>query len=92
MLLWQKVWVESRDELYEELKDNGIHSRRYFYPLIPDFPMYRDVPSADPANLPVARDVVRRIPCLPIYPDLELAQVEKICGQVARLVRPLVQA
>jgi dTDP-4-amino-4,6-dideoxygalactose transaminase len=82
----------SRDELYEELKDNGIHSRRYFYPLIPDFPMYREVPSADPANLPVAKDVVRRILCLPIYPDLELAQVEKICGLVARPVRPRVEA
>ena len=36
----------SRDELYQKLKDNGIHPRRYFYPLISDFPMYRGLPSA----------------------------------------------
>ena len=44
----------TRDELYELLKDQGIHARRYFYPLISDFPMYRGLPSAAPANLPVA--------------------------------------
>ncbi|MGZ8546854.1 MAG: DegT/DnrJ/EryC1/StrS family aminotransferase, partial [Sulfuricurvum sp.] len=31
----------SRDELYQQLRDNNIFARRYFYPLISDFPMYR---------------------------------------------------
>jgi dTDP-4-amino-4,6-dideoxygalactose transaminase len=60
----------SRDALYQELIDNHIHGRRYFYPLISDFPMYRDLPSAAPGNLPRAREAAARILCLPIYPSL----------------------
>jgi len=60
----------SRDALYQRLREHGIFSRRYFYPLISDMPMYRGLPSAAPANLPVARQVANEILCLPIYPGL----------------------
>jgi dTDP-4-amino-4,6-dideoxygalactose transaminase len=68
----------SRDALYEKLKEYGIHPRRYFYPLISDFPMYRKLTSADPANLPVAAMAASQVLCLPIYPDLPISKVEKI--------------
>ncbi len=61
----------SRDELYQKLKDHGINGRRYFYPLISDFPMYRGLPSSAPSNLPVAADAAKRVLCLPIYPALD---------------------
>ena len=67
-----------RDALYHKLKANGIHPRRYFYPLIADFPMYRGLPSANRDNLPVAHAAAQKILCLPIYPDLETAAVEQI--------------
>jgi len=70
----------SRDGLYELLRTHGIHARRYFYPLISDFPMYRGLPSADPDRLPVARSASLRVLCLPIYPDLSDAEVENICA------------
>jgi dTDP-4-amino-4,6-dideoxygalactose transaminase len=60
----------SRDALYQKLKDHGINGRRYFYPLISDFPMYRGLPSSAPSNLPVAADAAQRVLCLPIYPAL----------------------
>jgi len=60
----------ARDELYGLLRRRGIHARRYFYPLISDFPMYRELPSAARANLPVAAAAADRILCLPIYPTL----------------------
>jgi dTDP-4-amino-4,6-dideoxygalactose transaminase len=60
----------SRDALYQKLRDNEVYARRYFYPLISDFPMYRGMPSAAPANLPVARKVASEVLCLPIYPTL----------------------
>lgn len=60
----------SRDELYQKLKDNNIFARRYFYPLISDFPMYRGLVSAEQQKLTVATDVANRIICLPIYPSL----------------------
>lgn len=68
----------SRDELYDTLKQRGIHARRYFFPLISEFPMYRGLPSAQRANLPVATDAASKILCLPIYPALEAAVVEEI--------------
>lgn len=71
-----------RDRLYELLRDQGIVVRRYFYPLISDFPMYRGLPSAEPSNLPVARQVASRVLCLPIYPDLADEDVERICDLV----------
>lgn len=60
----------SRDQLYDKLKEYGVFARRYFYPLITDFPMYRGLPSASPANLPVASEAARQVMCLPIYPAL----------------------
>ena len=68
----------SRDALYQKLKDNNIHTRRYFSPLISDFPMYRGLPSATASNLPVAKKAASEIICLPIYPDLEVETLSKI--------------
>ena len=72
----------SRDDLYQKLKDNGIHPRRYFYPLISGFSMYRWLPSAHRENLPVATSTAQDILCLPIYPDLDY----EIIDSVARLI------
>ncbi|MCX7113473.1 MAG: DegT/DnrJ/EryC1/StrS family aminotransferase [Proteobacteria bacterium] len=68
----------SRDELNQKLKHNGIHPRRYFYPLISDFPMYRGLPSAHRENLPTATVLARQVLCLPIYPDLDMSIVDEI--------------
>ena len=72
-----------RDALYQRLRDHGIYARRYFYPLISEFPMYRGLASASPSNLPVASTVSRQILCLPIYPALASSDVE----QIALLIR-----
>ncbi|MEL7588550.1 MAG: DegT/DnrJ/EryC1/StrS family aminotransferase [Prolixibacteraceae bacterium] len=74
----------SRDELYEKLKRNQIMGRRYFYPLISQFPTYRGLPSAQPENLPVAENVSRRVICLPMYPDLTEKEIEEI----TEVIRP----
>lgn len=67
-----------RDGLHEKLRAAGIHARRYFHPLITEFPMYRDLPSAAPANLPMATTAARQVLCLPIYPGLETRDIERI--------------
>ena len=69
----------SRDELYTRMKSKNIHPRRYFYPLISEFPMYRALPSARRENLPQAAAVSRQVLCLPIYPALKLEGVDEIC-------------
>ena len=68
----------NRDGVYEKLRAHNILARRYFFPLISDFPMYRGMPSAHPDNLPVANATAKQVLCLPIYPGLSLDQVEKI--------------
>lgn len=73
----------SRDELYEKMRENGLYPRRYFYPLISDFPMYRGLPSSNPENLPVATRVASQVLCLPIYPDLAMDVVDEICHLIS---------
>ena len=73
----------SRDALYDHLKTKGIHPRRYFYPLISEFPMYLGLPSANPERLPLAINAASQVLCLPIYPDLSLDTVETICRLIA---------
>lgn len=73
----------TRDQLYENLKAYGINARRYFYPLISEFSMYRGLPSSTRDNLPVATRISRQVLCLPIYPDLDLGTVDKIINLIA---------
>jgi dTDP-4-amino-4,6-dideoxygalactose transaminase len=70
---------KTRDELYEELKKNNIFGRRYFYPLISQFPTYRGLDSALPGKMPVAEKITEEVICLPIYPDLSNQQINYIC-------------
>ena len=82
-ILIEETYHLSRDELYDYLRSKNIHPRRYFFPLISDFPMYQALPSADPATLRVASKAALRVLCLPIYPDLSLQVVEEICRLIA---------
>jgi dTDP-4-amino-4,6-dideoxygalactose transaminase len=67
----------NRDTLYEKLKEWNVHTRRYFYPLICDYPCYRSI--SVNGSLPVARRVAEQILTLPIYDSLDLYDVEAIC-------------
>ena len=80
----QLKYGKSRDALYEKLKRNNIYGRRYFYPLISHFPIYRGLDSARSANLPVAEKIAKEVICLPIYPDLNTEDVLKISKNMAR--------
>ncbi|MDO8786813.1 MAG: dTDP-4-amino-4,6-dideoxy-D-glucose aminotransferase VioA [Sulfuritalea sp.] len=82
-ILVQEDYPLHRDALYQKLHDNGIHARRYFYPLISDFPMYRGMPSAVHSNLPVARKVAEQVICLPIFPALGSEDGDNIISLVA---------
>jgi dTDP-4-amino-4,6-dideoxygalactose transaminase len=73
-----------RDGLYQHLKEHGIYSRRYFYPLISDFPMYRGLPSAQRSNLPVAATASDRVLCLPIYPAMTAEDQHRVIDLVRK--------
>jgi len=75
--VYEEEFGMSRDQLYEKLKEYNIYSRRYFNPLVCNFACYKSVAIKDP--LTVARKATERILTLPIYYDLSLDDVRKIC-------------
>ncbi|CAO4149440.1 DegT/DnrJ/EryC1/StrS family aminotransferase [Methylorubrum thiocyanatum] len=83
-ILIEPEYPIARDALYEALKRDGIHPRRYFHPLISDFPAYRTLPSARREDLPVAATAADRVLCLPIYPDLDPAVIARIVRRIAQ--------
>lgn len=69
LLIDSDMFGASRDDVYERLKAQGVYARRYFFPLISEFPMYRGcVGASECAN---AYEASRKIICLPMYPHLE---------------------
>ena len=74
----------SRDALYTKLKENNIFGRRYFYPLISNFPVYRGLESAKQENLPIANKLANQVLCLPMYADLSDLKVEKILAVICK--------
>jgi dTDP-4-amino-4,6-dideoxygalactose transaminase len=74
----------TRDQLYDKLKRNNIYSRRYFYPLISDFPMYKEYESAQHSNLRIASKVAPKILCLPIYSNLKMEDQQRIVDLIRK--------
>jgi len=78
ILIDKDKFGKTRDGIYEELKKHNIYCRRYFYPLISQFPTYKGLESAQPGKMPVAEKVTEEVICLPIYPDLSAEEVNMI--------------
>ena len=70
----------TRNEIYEKLKLNGINARKYFFPLTNSFECYRNYPTAGVEKTPVAQHLALRVLTLPLYADLQLDDVERICN------------
>lgn len=68
----------SRDALYFKMKEMKVLGRRYFYPLISDFPTYRGLESASPDNLPHARKLADSVICLPMHHQLSDSDVDRV--------------
>ena len=77
----------SRDALHARLAEAQIQSRRYFYPLLSNLAMYRDLPSAAPDNLPVANRAADQVLCLPIYPELAEADQDRVIEAIRGAAR-----
>jgi dTDP-4-amino-4,6-dideoxygalactose transaminase len=66
-----------RDVIFNKLIENGVKTRKYFYPLASDSVFLKQEKNIED-SIPVARSVSDRVLCLPIYPGLELSIVKKI--------------
>jgi len=63
----------TRDQLYYKLRKNGIYARRYFFPLITDFKIYKSKSSFN-----IAKKISNKVICLPIYPELKIKSIDLI--------------
>lgn len=75
----------SRDDIYNELQKHCIYTRKYFYPLTNTFSCFAGM--FDVQKTPTALWVSERILCLPMYADLELEVVDKICAVIGSKIR-----
>lgn len=78
----QAGFGETRDALCDRLRGQGIVARRYFHPLISEFPLYRGMAGADPANLPVATRLAREVLCLPLHAGMDEADAHGVARAV----------
>ncbi|MBI5134899.1 DegT/DnrJ/EryC1/StrS family aminotransferase [Candidatus Uhrbacteria bacterium] len=81
------AYGKTRDEVYNLLKQHNIYARRYFYPLITQFPTYKEILTANPKDLPFAEKITEQVLCLPIYPNLAKDEVILICELIRNNVR-----
>lgn len=78
VLIDAEQYGHARDYVYEILREQNIYGRRYFFPLISQFPSYRGLASSKPENLPIATKVADQVICLPIYPELPHKSINQI--------------
>ena len=74
----------TRDEVHAILKENGIVARKYFYPLTNSFECYQNYPTAGAEKTPVASYVAERVLTLPLFADLSLEDVDRICDIILK--------
>jgi dTDP-4-amino-4,6-dideoxygalactose transaminase len=67
----------TRNDVHELLQEHNIFSRKYFYPLTNSFECYRDRFNSE--ETPVAQYIADRVLTLPLYSDLALEDVDRIC-------------
>lgn len=78
----EKTFGSSRNEVFEALAEEGIGARKYFYPLTNTFDCFHG--KYDPSLTPVALHISKRVLTLPLYADLALEDVDRICDTVLK--------
>ena len=81
-VVFTDAYGETRDQAALRLQAKGYFPRKYFYPCTNAFPFLKG--RVDPGYTPIAEDISRRVLTLPLYADLELADVEQICRILRR--------
>ena len=80
VLIDPQIFGATRDDVFDALDAVNVGARKYFYPLVSDFACYRSVYSSD--RTPVAKKAASQVLTLPMYADLALTDVDRICDAV----------
>lgn len=81
----EEIFGASRNEVFEKLEKNGVGARKYFYPLTNSFDCFHG--KYDVSLTPTALHVSKRVLTLPLYADLSLEDVDRICGIIMQCKR-----
>lgn len=82
IIIDENIFGKSRNDVMSDLADNGIGARKYFYPLTNTFDCFDG--KYDASETPVALQLSRRVLTLPLYADLALDDVDRICDIILR--------
>lgn len=74
----------TRDEVFAMLEEHDIIARKYFYPLTNSVDCYADYPTAGADRTPVAKRIADGVITLPLYADLTIDVVDKICDIILK--------
>ncbi|MCH5199490.1 MAG: DegT/DnrJ/EryC1/StrS family aminotransferase [Oscillospiraceae bacterium] len=77
VLFDEAVFGSNRDEVFTKLAENGIYARKYFYPLTNTFDCYKGMFTTD--NTHIALEISMKVLTLPLYADLSMDDVDRIC-------------
>ena len=69
----------SRDEVFDYLKEKGINTKKYFYPLVTDYACYK---GKYDDNLPVSRMISEQVLCLPLYGEMTNEEVSNVISSI----------
>lgn len=78
----KKIFGKSRDEVMDELKQQEIFTRKYFYPLINDYECYKN--NYDSDETPIAKKISDNVLTIPMYAGLDLEDVDRICDIILK--------
>jgi len=82
VIIDEKIYGASRNEIHEKLAENGIFARKYFYPLTSTFDCFHG--RFDSGRTPVAVHISKRVLTLPMYADLASDDIDRICDIVLK--------
>lgn len=74
----------TRDEVFARLKEHNVIARKYFYPLTNSFTCYASLPTAGEDKTPVAKRIAERVLTLPLFADLTVENVDRICDIILK--------
>lgn len=83
MVIDSQAFGHTRDEVFEELEKHHVHARKYFYPLTNTFESFGG--RFDPHETPVALDIAQRVLTMPLYEDLAIEDVDRICSIILKM-------
>ena len=76
----EKAFGSSREEVMQYLERHNVMVRKYFYPLTSSFQAFHR--KYDVHKTPVALHISKRVLTLPLYPDLPIEDVDRICDLI----------